>query len=185
MKVALLGAPGTGRTTLATALAALPPEQWPAGLNFVAVQAHGCDPDAAADTLCVASEPPLLKAVLHLDAATDDSLLGLALEQHRHYDLHLLMGLDLPYQACDPEGAARRSRIDSRLRDVLTRAALPFALVYGSGPQRLESALRSIRAALVPAENGDLQSGWCWNCENCSDAICERHLFSRLVQSDA
>ena len=99
----------------------------------------------------------------------------------------LLACLDLPWVAdgIQRDGVAMQQRIDARLRDVLLAHQLPFATVYGVGPQRLQAALQAVdhadatRRAQLPAAQGP---AWTWVCDTCSDADCEHRLFSRLTQ---
>jgi len=95
-------------------------------------------------------------------------------------DATLLMGLDLPTSA---GGEAE----DALLRTQLQAAGLPFQVVYGTGPQRLRSALAALDAAgVLPAgrvrreEEGGASRAWTWACEKCSDPACEHRLFTRL-----
>lgn len=97
-------------------------------------------------------------------------------------DLILLMGLA---SHC---GADQRAA-DQALRATLHRKSLPYALVYGTDPQRCEHALQAIRyqqrttAGPLPANLQPQPSRWQWPCEKCSDPQCEHRLFSELVQN--
>jgi hypothetical protein len=97
-------------------------------------------------------------------------------EQVCQYDLALLMGLNLP-GACDA---------DQRLRLTLDALNIPYAVVYGTGPLRLECALQIIlhhRRNVPPLLAMQGSARWQWVCEKCSDADCEHQLFSSLISA--
>jgi hypothetical protein len=92
------------------------------------------------------------------------------------FDLVLLTGLDLP------EVTEMQQSFDNQLRKTLTDQGIPFVTVYGIGPRSVQAALQAITHH---RDNGTPKihstTAWHWNCENCSDAGCERRLFSALV----
>jgi hypothetical protein len=141
MKVALLGAAGTGKSWLAQALA----RHWPVHVFLDA-------PD--------------------IDAAVD-------------WDRVLLMGLDWPDGASQPDAANQASRRaeDARLRAWLGTRGLSYGLVYGPGPQRLHAALQQ----LFPEEwSAQHRLGrWRGACETCADPACELRLFTELAASSS
>lgn len=145
-RIAVLGAPGTGRTTLARELAAR--------LDALALPGRFVIADPAPDT--------------------DEDLRGC--------DAVLLMGLDLPAAG----DAALREAGDASLRSRLQRARVPFQVVYGSGPQRLQAALAVLESqGMLPSGTasrpaGDATRRWVWVCEKCSDPACEHRLFAQL-----
>jgi hypothetical protein len=105
------------------------------------------------------------------------------IEQQPSRDATLLMGLDLP-------GASTRNEEDAQLRSVLERAGIGYQVVYGSGAQRLQSALAALGAlgvlpkSLAPGDTGDgAARAWVWLCEKCSDPECEHKLFAKLRQA--
>jgi len=139
MKVALLGAAGTGKSWLAQALA----RHWPAHVFLDA--------------------PDLSEAV--------------------DWDRVLLMGLDWPDGASQPDTTSQASRRaeDTRLRAWLGTRGLSYGLVYGAGPQRLRAALQQ----LFP-EEWSVQhrlGRWRGACETCADPDCELRLFTGLAAS--
>lgn len=143
-RIALLGAPGTGKSRLARELA-----------GHLGQQA--CDHEV-------------------LEGATPHVL---------PCDAILLMGLDLP-------SSAGGEAADAQLRAELQSAGLPYQVVYGTGEQRLRSALLALAAAgMLPAapaphdEEGGAARAWTWTCEKCSDPACEHRLFTRLKQGRA
>jgi hypothetical protein len=139
MKVALLGAAGTGKSWLARALA----RHWPAHVFLDA-------PD--------------------LDETVD-------------WDRVLLMGLDWPAGASQPDAATQTSRRaeDARLRAWLGTRRLSYGLVYGTGPQRLRAARQQLFPEEGPAQH--TQGRWRGVCESCADPDCELRLFTGLAAS--
>lgn len=140
-RVAVLGAPGTGKTRLARELAEHLRTTVP-GLVVV-------DGDAS---------------------------------PARPADATLVLGLDL-----HPSAAGEAA--DAQLRGRLQAAGVGYQVVYGTGPQRLRSALVALDAAgVLPAglvtrhEEGGAARAWIAACEKCSDPACEHRLFTRLRQ---
>ena len=105
--------------------------------------------------------------------------------------LTLLMGLDQPCPA--DERAAQEAR-DAQLRTALAAASIPYRVVYGTGEQRTRNALIAIQNVAPQAYSigaraaSDTESAprtarlRAWNCEKCSDPICEHRLFTALVE---
>lgn len=208
MKIGIVGAECSGKSTLSSALhttlqsryasVALIPEYlraWSAQ-HGRPPQAHEQDHIAntqaahilQAQAACVVADTtPLVTAVYSDVLFHDSSLYDSAVGFQRSLDLTLLACLDLPWVAdgIQRDGVAMQQRIDARLREVLLAHHLPFATVYGLGPQRLQAALQAIdhtdamRRAQLPAAQGP---AWTWVCDTCSDADCEHRLFSRLTQ---
>jgi hypothetical protein len=139
-RIAVLGAPGTGKTQLAAQLQARLASD--SGFAVIEESVAGPTPDAT-----------------------------------------LLLGLDLP-------SAAGGEATDAQLRAHLQAAGVPFQVVYGTGPQRLRSALLALDAAgVLPAglvqreeQEGGAARAWTWVCDKCSDPDCEHRLFTRLRQ---
>ena len=131
MKLAVVGAPGTGKTRLAQDLALHLP-----GLRLT-------------DTLSPESLKP------------------------GDFDRVLLMGLDLPGVTPAQQEA------DVVLRAQLTKAAVGYGVVYGSGRERLRAALRLIHPQDGPPPR------WTGPCERCADPDCEFRLFTGLLNSKA
>lgn len=176
MKVALLGAESTGKTSLAAALA----RHWQAGgqpVHAVAEylrewceregrtpqpheQAGIAQEQARRALACppghwlVADTTPLMVAIYSDLLFDDPSLYRFALDHQRHYDLTLVTGLDLPWV---PDGLQRdgpyvREPVDARLRAALARANVPYRVVYGEGDGRLAQALLAINSVAAHAE---------------------------------
>lgn len=159
MRIAILGAPATGKTRLADDLAR-----------------HLQD-------ALITDSPPLMTAIGRGRPSGDRSLDELALEYRRNYDLTLLTGLDLPQGSGAEDGSHRRQQADALLRETLQRAGIAFFVVYGSGPERSANALRVIPQSgsqrLKKISTGR-PSAWVWSCDKCSDPDCEHRLFTGL-----
>jgi nicotinamide riboside kinase len=174
-RVALLGAESTGKTTLASELAAHLRQR---GSNAVAVpevlrewcaragrpprpeeqlaiaqeQEARVDAAAAQADLVIADTTALMVAIYAGMLFEDGALYRFAIERQRRYDATLLTGLDI---ARAPDGlqrdAASREPVDALVREHLQRARVPYQVVYGHGPQRLRSALQALTACgLLP-----------------------------------
>ncbi len=174
--VALLGAPSTGKKSLAAALTQafsstlLTPLHW----------------QITTDT---ALQRLLERDGADLDAASPE--LQEALAQQRRFDHRLLLGLDfeLSAQSIKPQSAAERRRMDMQLRHSLTQADVPFQVIYGLGDERLQqalSALGALKSLAVKPKNPPLETPsprkpWVWACDKCSDPVCEHKLLSDLL----
>ncbi len=133
---------------------------------------------------------------------SDTSLYVMALEHQRRFDATLLMGLDLPWveDGIQRDGAHMREPVDTALRKALTNAGLAFQIVYGSRVTRFENALRCLiqensdggfpsfqRRRESTTANMDSRlrrndnHGYKWQCERCSDSVCEHRLFQDLL----
>jgi nicotinamide riboside kinase len=210
MKIAILGAESTGKTSLIQALAAAYElreqtvqcvsevlREWcdangrtPAAYEQILIahaqaqrvlQAPSCD-------VLLADTTPLMTAIYSDVVLNDLSLYPFAVAHHAIYDLVLLTGLDLPWVAdgIQRDGKAMQRKIDARLREVLQRYGLHYSVVYGAQDQRCVSALAAIDQcaalqAMGPQPRSSGPSRWQWTCEKCSDAQCEHHLFTTLI----
>lgn len=171
LRIAVLGAPRTGKTRLATELSRALAQ--PAGR-----------------AMSISDGAPLLAAIEDQGSSVKDHALACFAQAHRQqYDLTLLMGLDLPRQREDGATARAGESVDAALRAALGAAGVDYKVIYGRGPQRLENALLAIEgagAALSAAREAaqyGLQGGRvAWRCENCSDPDCEHRLFSGLLR---
>ena len=174
LKIAILGAECTGKTTLLADMAAhlrargarvsVVDEvlrQWcaaqgrtpHAGEQAAILHAQIAAVDAAAGCdylLC--DTTPLMTAVYSDLLFGDPSLYPLAVAQQRRYPLTLLAASDLPWQAdgIQRDGPATRDQVDRRLREVLQIHALTVCPVCGVGADRLASAT----AALAQFQSG-------------------------------
>ena len=166
MKVSILGASRSGKTWLAAALTR----------HFQAQARHV--EDAALVDVVIADTTPLMTAVDRDNLWSDGSIDPLALAHQRSFDLTLLTGLDLPWSG-DSQETLQRQQTDARLRAALQEAGIAFGVVYGSGTQRLENALRFISPQDTPPAR------WTGMCEKCADPDCEFRLFTALRNSKA
>jgi nicotinamide riboside kinase len=165
LKIAILGAECTGKTTLLSDMAAHLRargarvsvvddvlRQWcaakgrtpHAGEQAAILHAQIAAVDAAAGCdylLC--DTTPLMTAVYSDLLFGDPSLYPLAVAQQRRYPLALLAASDLPWQAdgIQRDGSAAQDQVDRRLREVLQTHALPFYPVCGLGAARLACAM--------------------------------------------
>lgn len=200
--ITLLGAESTGKTTLAHELGAqlasegrrvaiveealrgfcdrhgrTPQQHEQAGI--AAEQTRRIAEAAASHDIVVADTSALMIAVYSELVFGDTALYAQALAEHARADLTLVTALDLPWQADGiiRDGPHVREPVDALVRSALARAGLPFAIVFGSGAQRLANALAAAQRALEPP--APQAARWHWVCERCGDADCERHRLPR------
>ena len=198
--IAIVGAESTGKTTLACALAdGLRAQGCNVGLVKEALrefcvqagrtprseeqaaiartQAQRIADAALTHELVVADTTALMVAVYSQRLFNDPSLLAQAVADHTSYRLTLLTALDLPWVADGwmRDGDHVRAPVDALLRGALHDAGVAYAVVGGSGAQRLHNAQRAVAAALQPAPTG--RARWRHLCAECGDPDCERHLL--------
>lgn len=177
LRVAIVGAESTGKTTLACELAtqlardsglrvAWVPEvlrEWCdlAGRTplaheqaaIVRAQHERIEAAAAAHDVVVCDTTALMTAVYSRLVFGDRSLDELALALHRSVALTLLTALDLPWV---PDGHQRngehvRAPVDALLRELLLAHRLPWAVIGGAGPARLQQAVNAVAPLIVRA----------------------------------
>jgi len=209
--VAVLGAESTGKTTLAAALAARLTQETGLAVTWVPewlrrwCDEHDRTPRAdeqaaiaqtqhvqigtaaASHDIVVCDTTALMTAVYSRLLFRDRSLEALALALHRRVSLTLLTALDLPWVADghQRDGAHVRVPVDAAVRELLIANRLPWALVSGSGEERVESALDAVapllrsrptpRAGLftrLAQRNADAPERP-WVCEHCDVPECE------------
>jgi nicotinamide riboside kinase len=172
--IAIVGAESTGKSTLATDLAAALADA--TGLRCTVVpealrlwceregrtprpeeqrsiaEAQQCAIDAAAAThdIVVCDTSALMTAVYSRLLFDDRSLEPMAVDSQRRMAITLLTALDLPWV---PDGIQRdgphvRRYVDDLLRGTLLAHGLGWSLVSGSGAQRLQSALDAVAPLL-------------------------------------
>jgi nicotinamide riboside kinase len=208
MKIALLGAESTGKSSLAQAMArSLRASGWRVQvvpellrtwceregrmprpeelLPLAQAQEARVDEAQAEADIAIADTTALLLAVHGGLLFRDHPLVRMAFERQRGYALTLLTGLDLPWQ---PDGLMRqgpqaREPVDAILRQLLAEAGVPFKVVYGSGPQRLHNALQAVAetAPLAWPLEDVPEPRWTGLCGDCDDGACEHRLFRRLI----
>jgi nicotinamide riboside kinase len=228
IRIALLGAESTGKTSLSLGIvqalqslglaATLIPEtlrEW--------CEAHGRTPLAHEQVdiakqhaerifsikqgWVIADTSPLMTAVYSDYIFQDKGLYAEALKQQAEFDITLVMGLDLAWvpDGLQRDGAHVREPVDTRVREALQSAGLPFKVIYGHSEARLSAALMAIREGVGElsedlgqhlasfktiqserdASQFDLNQGkTAWRCDLCSDADCEHKLFSKLIKPD-
>ena len=174
MKVALLGAAGTGKTSLARALTL-------ALANSSAASSWQISDESPLQCLLqtLAGAHPALD--LTTAAQLDTPEWVQALEVQRSFDHTLLLALDLGPTNANSTDTAQRLRIDALLRQALAQAQLPFQVIYGLGEDRLAQALSALKRS--PAVREVRRKPWVWACDKCSDPVCEHRLLSDLLAS--
>ena len=181
VKVAVLGAAGTGKTALTRALKqTLTPALSDSLASTVAADAPGW---------LITDESPLQQWLTEqtseslLAEQADSTALQAALRKQHGFDHHLLLALDIPapLAAGTAHSAAQRQQMDALLRRTLVQARLPFQVIYGLGEQRLAQAL--VALGKPAAEPGAGRKPWVWVCDKCSDPVCEHRLLSDLLAS--
>ncbi|MBK7061586.1 MAG: ATP-binding protein [Rubrivivax sp.] len=222
--IAVLGAESTGKTRLAHALAEQLAER--TGLRCTWVPEYlrqWCDEhartprrdeqaaiarrqtaliDAAASRhdVVVCDTTALMTAVYSHTVFGDTALDAMALQAQSRCSLTLVTALDLPWEAdgLQRDGPQVREPVDDRLRALLAAAALPWSLVAGLGPARVQAALSACTPLLGPAAaavadpgkglftrlsaSTSSDAGWRIDCERCSDPGCE-HLSLLAARS--
>jgi nicotinamide riboside kinase len=210
MRIALVGAKGTGKSQLAQALCARLRQSGLAVHPVDDYMGEWCEKHqrtprqdeqlhivetqiarvlaAPANALVIADTTPLMTAIHSQILFNDDSLNELALTHQNLYQVTLLTGLDLPWIS---DGLRRnslhfREPVDAAVRQMLSLAGLPYQVVYGTNEQRIENALFCIgRQAPDLAElleRPEPPIRWSGLCETCGDGDCEHRLFTSLVK---
>jgi nicotinamide riboside kinase len=216
--IAVLGAESTGKTTLAQTLATRLAQEtglrtaWvPEWLRtwcdqqgrtprvdeqaaIMQTQHQHIGQAAASHDVVVCDTTALMTAVYSGLLFADHSLDATALALHERADMTLLTALDLPWVADghQRDGPHVRAPVDALLRGMLIAHRLPWALVSGSGTQRVEAALDAVAPALRArrsprtglftrlAQRNASEPAWPRFCERCDDAGCE-HLSQGRV----
>ena len=206
LRIALLGAESTGKTSLSLALAEClradghsvavvgevlrewcaregrtpePHEQLPIAQE----QERRVEDAARSAGVVIADTTALMVAVYSAMLFKDGTLYRFALERQRLYHATLVTGLDVPWV---PDGLQRdgphvRAPVDTCVRAALEDAGIRYQVVYGEGDERLRSALSALADLGLAARPAGDGRPWQWTCEKCSDPECEHRLFSRLV----
>jgi nicotinamide riboside kinase len=176
LRIAIVGAESTGKTSLALALA--PALQATRGLRVASVPEvlrGWCDRNgrtplaheqaailraqhtlieeaAASHDIVVCDTTALMTAVYSRYVFNDESLEARAIELQSRMALTLLMALDLPWVAdgLQRDGPQVRAPVDALLRCLLHQARLPFEVIEGQGSARLDKALAAVAPLLQP-----------------------------------
>lgn len=175
IRVALLGAECTGKTTLAQSLQSVM-APLPGGARWIPEALrdwcafHGRTPGAheqaaIAQTqllrvkqaepcaILLVDTSPLMTAIYSDLLFADQSLYAMAIDHQRTYRLNLVLQPDLPWVA-DPgqrDGPQAQGRVHQRLLEVLHAEGIAFSLVGGEGQARIDHALQALAAAGLPA----------------------------------
>lgn len=169
MKIALLGAESTGKTTLAGEIGkrlsgrdknvavvgealrdfCIEHERTPRREEQAAIadeQTRRIEAAAASAQVVVADTTALMIAVYSDFVFGDASLYARAEAGQRRCDLTLLTALDLPWQAdgLQRDGPHVREPVDALIRAALVRAGVPFETIAGIGATRLQAALAAV-----------------------------------------
>jgi nicotinamide riboside kinase len=165
LKIALLGAPRTGKSLLASGLnSAAQASAWPA--TVVVLQAQ---------------DPALPMASAGYDLVLLTGLEDAPAAPHGDADR-------------TPVCPQAQEMADSAIRAALTRAKISYRVLYGRSSERLAQACEALQS-LLPAEPAPAQPGpvrarkrptpWVWPCEKCSDPQCEHRLLTALLAQRA
>ena len=149
--------------------------------------------EQATESWLLSDTTPLMTAVYSDLLFQDKSLYPMALAHQAIYDITLVTGLDLPWVAdgLQRDGPHVRVPVDNLVRQTLEGAGLPYRVVYGQGPRRLNNALLALGlqgedlSAQQTREDGQLlinQGRSIWQCNECSDPGCEHKLFTGLLK---
>jgi nicotinamide riboside kinase len=178
IRIALLGAESTGKTSLSVGIALALQSM---GLKAQAVpevlrewcDAKGRTPEPHEQALIaqqqaerifavqqgwvIADTSPLMTAVYSDFVFQDKSLYAATLAHQAQFDLTLMMGLDIAWvpDGLQRDGAHVREPVDSLLRQALSSAGIPFKVIYGQSDARLNAALLAIQEA-VGGKNAEL-----------------------------
>lgn len=201
--IAVLGAESTGKTALAASLAerlnrrGIPTtlvaeylREWCEREGRVPRAGEQADiaaeqtrriADAAERGVVVADTTAVMTAVYSDMLFDDASLYAGALAAQRGYAITLLTALDLPWVAdgLQRDGPQVREPVDAMVRAALAGAGVPYAVVHGSGGERLASAWNALN--LAAQAEGRSSEGWRWSCDKCSDPVCEHSMFTDLL----
>ena len=176
LRVAIVGAESTGKTTLAAQLAsrlaqdtglrvAWVPEllrEWcersgrtPLAHEQAAIlleQHERINAAAALHDAVVCDTTALMTAVYSRLVFEDRSLDERAITLHRRMALTLLTALDLPWVADghQRDGEHVREPVDALLRELLLAHHLSWAVIGGEGPARLQQAVNAVTPLLRP-----------------------------------
>ena len=152
LKIALLGAPRTGKSLLASGLShAANASAWPATIVVLKAQ----DPAGSA--------PPF--------APTDyDLVLLTGLEDNGSTPT-----------SSTPTNPQAQQIADTAIRTTLTNAKVAYRVLYGRNEERLAQACEALQSLLPTLPTRKKPTPWVWPCEKCSDPQCEHRLLTALL----
>ncbi len=204
MKIAILGAESTGKSTLSHALAgAIHTPETPAVvvdeylrewcLNALRTPTPSEQAAIAEEQtrrinlhtgpIVIADTTALMTAVYSDVLFNDSSLYPLALNDIRRFQYVLVTATDLPWVADSylRDSPMGQQAIHLRLQEVLRANGIAYSMVYGRDVRRLQAALSIVRPHYANASE-ELQTyrRWMAKCEKCSDAACEHRMFQDL-----
>lgn len=92
--------------------------------------------------------------------------------------LTLLMGLGTAADKFQTE--------DQKIRAALADQGVAYAVLYGSGQERLAQALTIVENTMAPGKRNaktreENSRPWIWLCDTCSDPQCEHRLLTDLL----
>lgn len=207
LRVAILGAESTGKTSLAQALSVALGERTGARCTWVpeqlrswcdamgrtprrdeqasiaASQQRAIDQASAAHDLVVCDTTPLTTAVYSQLLFADHGLIPAAVAWHRGCQVTLLTAIDLPWVADghQRDGPHVREPVDRLLRQALADHGLDFSVIGGAGTARLDNALAALapwlRARWPRAVSAERARPVRWRCADCDDPDCEHRLL--------
>ncbi len=150
---------------------------------------------AASHDIVVCDTTPLMTAVYSRMLFDDEALRAPALAWHRRCGLTLLTALDLPWEAdgLQRDGPHVREPVDALVRQWLLAEGLPWSVVGGLGPARIEAALDALAPLLrasglatpglftrLDHRNAE-HAARNWICELCDDPGCEHQSLLQRV----
>jgi nicotinamide riboside kinase len=218
LRVAIVGAESTGKSWLTQALAGVLRDRNQPVQTVVEVLRQWCDhagrtpqqheqlaiaqqqafaakqiAEQAPEKWLLSDTTPLMTAVYSHLLFDDKSLYPMAMAHQALYDITLVTGLDLPWVAdgLQRDGPQVRVPVDNLVRQALEGAGLPYRVVYGSGPRRLNNALLALgvlgedlsaQQTRVDGQFSINQGRSVWQCNECSDPACEHKLFTGLLK---
>ena len=173
IRIALLGAESTGKTSLSLAMSQALSAHGQKVLTVTEklrewCNQHGRTPQAheqahIAASQCeaifsitegwvIADTTALMTAVYSDYIFQDKSLYDFALEHQSQFDATLLMGLDVAWVAdgLQRDGKHVREPVDNLLRQALSQANIDFKVVYGQGQARVNAAMMALQDSLPP-----------------------------------
>lgn len=170
VRIALVGAECSGKTTLGCALARRLPGVWVQELLREFCDRLGRTPTREEQHLLmrgqmereelalararregvafvVCDSTPLVTALYSVELFGDDSLLERALEHQSGYAATLRTAIDLPWEpdGIQRDGPRARARFDARLRRTLRDRGIAHTTIEGGHPRRLALALEAVR----------------------------------------